>query len=430
MNNNDLRFLTPKSISEITTQFPTPIYVYSEEILRAQAQIICDCPHAFGFTPRYAMKANSNKTLLRIFRDMWISIDASSEYEVFRALFAGYAPNEIQLTGQELPNRLEEIVKMWIEFNATSLHQLESYWILFPHTNASIRVNPGLGSWWTKRTNVGGPASSFGIWHEYLDTAKKISEKYHLTITKLHTHIGSGSDPEVWKKVVIMVLNIVRKLPDVTVVSLGGGFKVARMPDEREANMREIGNHVKYLFEQFFTETGRKLHLEIEPWTFLVANATNLITTIQDIVDTGKDGYNFLKVDAGMTELLRPSLYGAQHPIFVVPFWFQEIDKKNYENETRDYIVVGHNCESGDIFTPGPGEPETLLPRKLIKASIGDHLVIEGVWAYGASMSTHGYNSFPEAAEVLLRKDGTIVEIRSRANEADIWRNEKDVSIR
>lgn len=430
MNSNVLRFLSPKSISEITTHFPTPIYVYSEEILRAQAQIIRDFPHAFGFTPRYAMKANSNKTLLRIFRDMGIGIDASSEYEVFRALFAGFAPNEIQLTGQELPNRLEEIVKMWVEFNATSLHQLESYWVLFPHTNASIRVNPGLGSWWTKRTNVGGPASSFGIWHEYLDTAKDICEKYHLTITKLHTHIGSGSDPEVWKKVAIMVLDIVRKLPDVTVVSLGGGFKVARMSDESETNMREIGNHVKYLFEQFFTETGRKLHLEIEPGTFLVANAANLITTIQDIVDTGKDGYNFLKVDAGMTELLRPSIYGAQHPIVVVPFWFQEIEEVNQENETIDYIVVGHNCESGDIFTPGIGDPEALLPRKLIKAHIGDHLVIEGVWAYGASMSTHGYNSFPEAAEVLLRKDGTIVEIRSRANEADIWRNEKDVSIR
>ena len=101
----------------------------------------------------------------------------------------------------------------------------------------------------------------------------------------------------------------------------------------------------------------------------------------------------------------------------------------NYENETWEYIVVGHNCESGDIFTPGPGEPETLSPRKLIKANIGDHLIIEGTGAYGASMSTHGYNSFPEAGEVLIRKDGSIVEIRSRANETDIWRNEKDIPI-
>lgn len=116
-----------------------------------------------------------------------------------------------------------------------------------------------------------------------------------------------------------MVLDIVRQLPDVVTVSLGGGFKVARMPGEKEANMREIGNHVKILFEQFARETGRQLHLEIEPGTFLVANAGNLVTTIQDIVDTGEDGYHFLKVDSGMTELLRPSIYGAQHPLFVTP---------------------------------------------------------------------------------------------------------------
>lgn len=90
---------------------------------------------------------------------------------------------------------------MGVEFNATSLHQLETYGKLFPHTHTSIRVNPGMGSGGTNRTNVGGPASSFGIWHEYLEEAKIIAKKYHLTITKLHTHIGSGSDPEVWKKV-------------------------------------------------------------------------------------------------------------------------------------------------------------------------------------------------------------------------------------
>lgn len=83
--------------------------------------------------------------------------------------------------------------------------------------------------------------------------------------------------------------------------------------------MQEIGLHVKKLFEAFAEETGRQLHLEIEPGTFLVANAGNLITSIQDIVDTGVFGYTFIKVDSGMTELLRPSLYGAQHPIHVIP---------------------------------------------------------------------------------------------------------------
>lgn len=101
------------------------------------------------------MKANSNRTILRIFREMGIGIDASSEHEVFRAMRAGFTPQEIQLTGQELPKRLKEIVEMGVEFNATSLHQLTEYGKLFPETHASIRVNPGLGSGGTKRTNVG-----------------------------------------------------------------------------------------------------------------------------------------------------------------------------------------------------------------------------------------------------------------------------------
>lgn len=421
MNTKEPRFLNTEILQNLISHFPTPLYVYSEQILREQAEQVRSFPHAFGFTPRYAMKANPNRTILQIFRNIGIGIDASSEYEVFRAIRAGFMPNEIQLTGQELPKRLEEIVKMGVEFNATSLHQLETYGKLFPWTHASIRVNPGLGSGWTKRTNVGGPASSFGMWYEYLDEAKRIAGNHKLTITKLHTHIGSGSDPEVWKKVVSMVLVIVRRLPDVTTVSLGGGFKVARMPDEKWANMQEIGTHVKTLFEEFADETGRKLHLEIEPGTFLVANAGNLVTAIQDIVDTGTEGYTFLKVDSGMTELLRPSIYGAQHPIHVVQMNSREV------TEVQDYIVVGHNCESGDIFTPAPWDPEGLAPRTLTKAKIGDILIIEWAWAYGAAMSTHGYNSFPEAGEVLLRENGDIVEIRTRASEVDIWRNEKDI---
>ena len=88
-----------------------------------------------------------------------------------------------------MPKNLEKIVTMGVEFNATSLNQLENYGQLFPGTHTSIRVNPGMGSGGTRRTNVGGPASSFGIWHQHLEEVKKIVKKYNLTITKLHTHI-------------------------------------------------------------------------------------------------------------------------------------------------------------------------------------------------------------------------------------------------
>ncbi len=416
---DSLRFLTPEIITHIRQNFETPVFIYSEKILREQARKVVNFPHHFWLTPRYAMKTSSNANILKILSSEWLHIDASSEYEVYRAIETWIPPHHIQLTGQEMPKDLKKIVDLGVEFNATSLHQLETYWKLFPHTNASIRVNPGMWSGGTNRTNVGWVASSFGIWHEYLWKIDEIAQKYTLTITKLHTHIGSGSDPEVWKKVASMVLAIVEKLPHVTTVSLGGGFKVARMDYEKTADLEEIWEHVKWLFYEFFEKTERKLHLEVEPGTFLAANSASLVTEIIDIVDTGKDGYQFLKVNAWMTEVTRPSLYGAQHPIVVVP----------YNSEIRSlsessYVVVGHNCESGDIFTPAPGDPEWLLPRSLRKAKIWDSLIIEGVGSYCSSMSTHGYNSFPEAGELLLREDGSIVEIRKRAQYEELWRNE------
>ena len=411
-----LRFLTPAIIAKIRDTYETPVFVYSERLLREQARKVKNFPNNFGLTARYAMKTSSNMNLLRIFHSEWLHIDASSEYEVYRAMHAWIPASHIQLTGQEMPKDLKKIVELWVEFNATSLHQLETYGELFPNTEASIRVNPGMGSWWTKRTNVGWPASSFGIWHGYLEEAKEIAKKYNLTITKLHTHIGSGSDPEVWKKVAGMVLDIVEQLPEVSRVSLGGGFKVARMDYEKTADLADIGAHVAELFAHFAQKTWRKLHLEVEPGTFLSANSASLITEIIDIVDTESDGYTFIKVNAWMTEVTRPSLYGAQHPIIVIP------SKENPHE--KEYIVVGHNCESGDIFTPAPGDPEWLLTRNLALASIGDALVIESVWSYCASMSTHGYNSFPEAGELLLREDGTIEEIRKRAKIEELWRNE------
>ncbi len=426
---DSLRFLTTDHIDFIWSQFPTPVFVYSEKILREQARKVVNFPHNFGFTPRYAMKTSSNMNILKILSSEWLHIDASSAYEVYRAIEAGIPANHIQLTGQEMPENLEEIVKLWIEFNATSLHQLESYGKLFPWTMSSIRVNPGMGSGWTNRTNVGGPASSFGIWHEYIEEVERIAKKYNLTITKLHTHIGSGSDPEVWKRVAAMVLGIVEKLPDVMTVSLGWGFKVARMEYEKTADLQEIWNHVKSLFYDFYQKTERKLHLEIEPGTFIAANSASLITKIIDIVDTGKDGYNFIKVNAGMTEVTRPSLYGAQHPIVAVPMWSSRDSGKQevHSFSESSYIVVWHNCESGDIFTPAPGDPEWLLPRTLGRANIGDALVIESVGSYCSSMSTHGYNSFPEAGELLLRENGDILEIRKRAKKEEVWRNEVSV---
>ncbi|MBQ2721897.1 MAG: diaminopimelate decarboxylase, partial [Opitutales bacterium] len=345
---------------KIADKYSTPCYVYDESALIAQAKSALAFPNAFGLTVRYAMKASSNASILKLFHELGLHIDASSGYEVERAMLAGFEPNRISISSQQLPQNLKKMVNAGVLFNACSLHQLEEFGKVAKGKDVGVRINPGLGSGGTKRTNVGGPASSFGIWYEYIPQIKEIAKKYNLKIVRIHTHIGSGSDPLVWQKVAEMSLNTVAQFEDVHTLDMGGGFKVARVEGEKSTDLQKIGKPVATLVKEFAKKTGRQLKFEIEPGTFLLANCATLLTTIQDICDTGKDGYKFLKLDSGMTDILRPSIYGAQHPISILS------EKPRKKNE--EYIIVGHCCESGDILTPAPSDPEALAPRKLPEA--------------------------------------------------------------
>jgi len=406
--------LTPADAALVRERFGTPCFVYDRAALEAAARTALAFPHAFGFTLRYAMKANSSHAVLAIFRDLGLHIDASSDPEVERALRAGFAPGHIQLTAQVPSRRLEEFVALGVLYNACSLHQLDRYGRALPGRDVTIRVNPGLGSGSTNRTNTGGPAASFGIWHAHLDEAKALAARHRLVVRGLHTHIGSGSDPAVWMRVAGLVLEIAERLPAVITVSLGGGFKVARVPGEQATDLAAVGSVVRQAFVGFHRRTGRRLHLEIEPGTYLVANAGVVVATCVDVVDTGQDGYLFAKLDAGMTEVTRASLYGAQHPIAVLA-----------EGRPAARVVfVGPCCESGDILTPAPGDPEALAPREVARPEIGDLVVVGGAGAYCAAMSTGNYNSYPLAPEVLREPDGSLRLVRRRQSLEQMLDNE------
>lgn len=410
------RFLNNSIAKNIANEFSTPCYVYDEASLIAQAKSALAFPNAFGLTARFAMKASSNRTILRLFNSIGLHIDASSAYEVKRAMLAGIEPAKISLSSQQLPDNIAELTKLGVKYNACSIHQLEEYGKVAPNTEVGVRINPGLGSGGTKRTNVGGPASSFGIWYEYIPQIKETAKKYGLKIVRIHTHIGSGSDPDVWQKVAKMSLDTVEKFPDVNVLNMGGGYKVARMPNEKSTDLQLIGTPVANLVREFAQRTGRKLHFEIEPGTFLTANCGAVLSTVQDVCDTGDEGYKFLKLDTGMTDILRPSIYGAQHPISII--------QQTPCDETCDYIITGHCCESGDILTPAVSDPEGLLPRKTLKANIGDLCVIDGAGAYCASMCTINYNSYPYAPEIMLKTDGSLKLMRKRQTLEQVLENE------
>jgi diaminopimelate decarboxylase len=413
-------FLNFHSARGIADEFGTPVYVYDQPSLEATATAVLDFPNAFGLTARYAMKASPNAAILKLFDRLGLWIDASSGYEVRRALAAGIEPHKISLSTQELPDDFAELYELGIEINACSLNQLERFAEAFPGGEIGLRFNPGAGSGGNNRTNVGGTGSSFGIWHEWSDQVKAIIESAGLKAVRIHTHIGSGSDPSVWQKVSAMSLELVRQFPEVTRLNLGGGYKVARMPDEVGTDLQECGAPVAAKFHEFARETGREIHLEIEPGTYLLANSCAVLATVQDVVSTGAEGYEFLKLNTGMTEILRPSLYGSQHPIAIL--------QEDPAPEGKDYMIAGHCCESGDILTPAPGDPELLSTRTLPVTQIGDLCVIDGAGAYCAAMSTKHYNSYPEAAEVLIDTVGQAHLIRKRQKPENLWANEVSIT--
>ncbi|MDP6980921.1 MAG: diaminopimelate decarboxylase [Myxococcota bacterium] len=413
-----LRFLEASRVLELQREFSTPFYVYDEDTLLTRAREVLSFPNPYGLVGRYAMKALPTAEILRIVHGAGLYIDASSGFEAERALRAGIPADKIQITAQELPRNLEALVQQGVWFNACSERQLEHYGELFPGTEVSIRVNPGLGSGHSNRTNVGGPSASFGIWHEQLGEVERTAARHDLTIGRMHTHIGSGSDPDKWVVCAKMSLEIAARLENVHTLSLGGGFKVGRMANEDSADLVAIGQKIVPEIEAFAREHGRELELEVEPGTYVAANCGALVCTITDLVSTrASDGYDFIKIDAGMSEIIRPSMYGGQHPIVVVP-------ADETPRETGDYLVAGHCCESGDVLTPAPGDPEALETRTLTEPRVGDAVVIEGAGAYCAGMAAKNYNAFPECAEVLLRSDGSAQLIRKRQTLDQMLQNE------
>ena len=212
-------------------------------------------------------------------------------------------------------------------------------------------------------------------------------------------------------------LDFIRQFEDVNTLDMWWWFKMAIMPYEKTANLQEIWEAVQKRFEDFYEETWRKIKLEVEPWKYLVINTCSFLTKIQDTVDTWEYWYKFLKVNSWMNDMPRVAMYWMQEPIYIM----------NEEKEKHHYVIAGHCCESADILTSVLYDQETVEPRLLNKANIWDLVIIDWVWAYNSSMSMKNYNSFPESAELLLRKNWEIVEIRKKQKLEDIWKNETNV---
>ena len=371
----------------------TPRYEYSRTKILERITYLKDLSAPYGLTVRYALKANPYPEIISMMDVKGIHFDASSSYEASDLLRQGIQGSHISLSSQQSPHNLDELLEKGVLFVATSMKQLNLFIASKDHPNTvGIRINPDIGEGHNKRTSTGGISASFGIWYEYAEKLIQLTTANNIVIDRMHIHIGSGADPKVWSEVMDRALSITEKFTDVTSLDIGGGFKVHRFATEAETDMVVILKMFSEKLESFYKMTGRKLRLEIEPGTYFVAHAGTLIASVDDIVDTGVNGYTFIRLNTGMNDFLRSAMYGSRHLIEVI----------NDTQVTQDYVVVGHNCESGDIFSPGANNPEEIETRTLQKANIGDEVRVYDAGAYCASMRAKGYNSYPDAIEIMV----------------------------
>lgn len=393
-------------------------YLSTLEQIKDHYQYFATMPHAFGLTIRYSVKANPNRTIIALFDKLGAKFDVSSVWEARRAILAGVEPSKILMTAQEMSSGWEDLCRYGVEFDAGSLTQLDHYGSVFPNSAISVRINPGFGSGLMKRLTTGGPHSSFGIWHEDLSQVKKLIQKHGLVLKRIHIHIGSGHEGTVLGKTVLVALELCEQFPDVSILNFGGGYKIAALSSDLSPDHQAMAGRIAIELKKFAHKTSRKLHVEFEPGTYLMAMSGSIIAQAIDVTKTGENGFNFIKLNTGLTELIRPSHYGVLHPLVTVHA-DGTLPQKHF-----DAIVVGHCCLPGDNFSPKLGNIEDFEPTLLGKIKEGDYLIIERAGAYSASMSLKNFNSYPEALELLRLRLGQYTVIRARQSIEQIVQNE------
>jgi diaminopimelate decarboxylase len=401
-------------VSDLVREYGTPLFVYDAAGI---AQRIDDL-RVFDVI-RYAQKANSNLAILDLCRRLGALVDAVSAGEVRRALAAGYPargdPYPVVYTADIFDrDALELVVEHGIHVNCGSPDMIDQYGERAPGRTITLRINPGFGHGHSQKTNTGGEQSKHGIWHEQIGDCVARAAKYDLTISGVHVHIGSGSDLEHLATVCEAIQAFALEIgPSITDISAGGGLPVPYRDGEERIEIRDHFSRWDATRRRLEKSFGHPVRLEIEPGRYLTAEAGFLVCEIRAVKRMGKN--LFYVVDAGFSDLARPVLYGAYHPISIVP------ERGTGEDRPlQDVVVGGPLCESGDIFTQEEGG--FVATRALPEAHVGELLVLECAGAYGFTMASN-YNSKPRAAEALL-VDGKAHLIRARETFQDLIRGE------
>lgn len=394
-------------VMEIIKEFGTPIYIYSYKTLtrhiKAYEKAFSEIPHLIC----YAIKANSNLAILSIFAQLGVGADIVSGGELFRALKAGIKPDKIVFAGV---GKSEEEIKFALKndilmFNVESEEELKIINTVAKQLKkkapVALRVNPDIDPKTHKYIATGLKITKFGIpiekAIEYYKLAKSME---NIEVIGIHKHIGSQiTDTKSYVESLTKIISLYDELAKfdfkIDYINIGGGLGIP-YKDEALPEPKDLANSLLPLLK------NKKGKVILEPGRSIIGNAGILVTKV--LYNKETENKNFLIVDAGMNDLIRPTLYGSYHEI-------KSVTIRNRDKFIAD--VVGPVCESGDFFAKDR-EIEKVLP--------GEYLAIMSAGAYGFTMSSN-YNSRPRAAEVLVKGEKYAL-IRKRETYKDLIKNE------
>lgn len=401
--------LSSVALHDIAARVGTPTYVYNADAIRARYheldQALADVPHRICF----AVKANSTLAVLRVLRDLGAGADIVSGGEMARALAAGFAPERIVFSGVGKSSaELQQAIRAGLgHINVESREELELLAKLAAtegrRVPVGIRVNPDVTTETHPYISTGKSGIKFGIpVDQVVSAAEFVRDTPRLELTTLAMHLGSQLvNPTPFREGIARLLELVTRLRQVNITTLrvldiGGGLGI-RYTDEPSMDPTRFAESVVPLL------ASSKLTAYVEPGRFLVGSAGVLLTQVLYRKHSG--GKEFVVVDAGMNDLVRPSHYQAYHEI--VPL------EDHGRTESR-VDVVGPVCETGDFLA---------LDRALPGVVAGEWLAVLGAGAYGFVMASN-YNTRPRPAEVLVDGERWWVA-RAREQIQELFHNER-----
>jgi len=412
-------------LARLADQIGTPFYLYDGQILKQRLTALKALTEGADLQARYAMKANSSWKVLEAVREAGCWIDAVSGNEVLRARRAGFAmgaePPVVMLTADVFrDNALTALLEHRVLPNIGSPGMIDELQGSGYRGPIAVRVNPGFGHGHVQSCDTGGPSSKHGIWPDDLAEVARRAAAAKLPIVSLHAHVGTG--PQIrefdanMRRLVDAFVQLLPAFPDVAAVNLGGGIPHPYRPEAQAYDLAWYRPVLVEATKKFAAATGRPVRVEIEPGRYGVAGMAILVARVKDIKRTRANergaGHEFVMVDAGFADLVRPAMYGSYHHISIVG--------AGAERAPEPFVVAGPLCESGDVFTRD--DRELLVPRSFGRPDVGDLLVLHDAGAYGASMRSN-YVSLGRAPE-LYWEDGRATMISRRETLDDIVRLE------